>query len=751
MPDPFDTTKYDLQESLRGIRNTVGLARERVVQIVMRRNTLEAEAERLETLVADLEKKAALAESINQPQLAEQLRNERKLREADLAGAKSRLQAADIEADTAKERLHADEARLSEQAGALQARMAQYSGTQVIEGAFGNSDTEEAWNRAAGKVRTLENEASARAEVSGTRQSVAPNTSHAQNADDMLAALEKKVGLSSEMPESAESSVRYIEFDPPSEPVAETTAPQAPVAIEEAPVVAEMLVPPFSPPTNGGVTHEEMTALLADPSIFVEPSTSGSSVSEAETEPSPPRSQTIEGKPVFLEFLAEELQQPEPIPTFTRTLPIIKGDLARMPTQKRVRVAGIGTGGIFRGAHLPAYPHIPQAQLTALVDPDPEAIKLALRRYQSLYEAKAKEARDKGDNETAERLEQDFAEVKTYEDIRQLLENDKPDLVDICTQPNLHVPLSIVALEAGLNVMTEKPISRSWLESKRLIEAIKRTGKLYQHNENWLWERDYYTAKKLVDAGAIGEPIVMFLAQAHGGPEGNGKFWDPANGGGGALLDNGIHAIGAAWFVVGMDKKPTFIKAAEPFGMSIRMPDRIIDGRFQKVTVDDDAHILIRFEDEKTGAWATAHIEGSWSERDSPETAIIGSTGKIVFKDEDGKRFAVVMDAYDREQRRLAVSGPTWQFWLSGHYGEILNMIECVKHGVPSICTAEFGADNSAIVGATYLSEKNGRRGVHINEFKEFAQGVADRYPNDPAAADNALVETLLSAVRDKR
>ncbi len=715
MPDPFDTTKYDLQESLREIRSAVGLARERVVQVVMRRNQIEDEAERLQNVVVDLEKKAALAESINQPQLAAQLRSERKMREADLVVARTRLQEAEVEAQTAKDRLREDEARLSEQASVLQAKMTQYSGAQAIEGALGGSDAEDAWNRAANKIRTLENEASARSEVSGIRQPVASHMPSAQSAEEMLAALEAKVGLSSNVPENAESSVRFIEFDTP----AEASTPDLVPVAEEIPPMNGVSEPVPSNLHTEDVTPEELPAPLAEPPPFAEP---------VQTETAPVANTSF-GFPA----------------------PIIRGDTAKMPTQNRVRVAGIGTGGIFRGAHLPSYQHIPQAQLTALVDPDPEAIKLALRRYQTLYEAKAKEARDKGENETAERLEQDFAEVKTYEDIRQLIEQDKPDLVDICTQPNLHVPLSIIALEAGLNVMTEKPISRSWLESNRLIDAINRTGMLYQHNENWLWDRDYYTAKKLVDAGAIGEPILMFLAQAHGGPEGNGKFWDPANGGGGALLDNGIHAIGAAWFVVGLDKKPTFVKAADPFGMSIRMPDRIIDGRFQKVTVDDDAHILIRFEDEKTGAWATAHVEGSWSERDSPDTAIIGTTGKIVFKDEDGKRFAVVLDAYDREQRRLVSSGPTWQHWPSSHYGEILNMIECVRHGVPSICTAQFGADNSAIVGATYLSERNGRRAVHINEFKEFAQGVANRYPNDPEGADNALVETLLSAVRDKK
>lgn len=421
-----------------------------------------------------------------------------------------------------------------------------------------------------------------------------------------------------------------------------------------------------------------------------------------------------------------------------------------MDTASRVRVAAIGTGNIFRGAHLPCYPDIAQAQLVALCDPDKTALDMAYKKYQTLMEAKIHQALEAGDILTAERLETDLETIQLCDDISEVIEIIKPDLVDICTQPLLHTPLAIEALEAGFHVMCEKPISRSWLESQQLIQTIERTGKFYQHNENWLFEPDYYTVKKLVDAGAIGELTMMFLTQAHGGPEGNPRFWNSDFGGGGALLDNGIHAIGAAWFIAGLDKTPTLVKAAAPFGMSIRMPDRIIDGKYQHITVDDDAHILIRFEDAKTNAWTTAHVEGSWSEQDSPDTAYIGTTGSIKMAQEDGKRFAVVCDIKGQETRRFRASGSNWQHWPSSFYGEILNMVSCIQNNQQSLMTAQFGADCSAIVGASYLSEKNGKRAVSLDEFRRFALDIAERYPNDATGANNALVDELLSAVRTK-
>ncbi|GIV15915.1 MAG: 1-carboxy-3-chloro-3,4-dihydroxycyclo hexa-1,5-diene dehydrogenase [Armatimonadota bacterium] len=407
---------------------------------------------------------------------------------------------------------------------------------------------------------------------------------------------------------------------------------------------------------------------------------------------------------------------------------------------KRIRVGAIGTGGIFRGAHLSAYPDLPSCQLVALCDVSEQSLAAAERRMKELYEQKAQQAEERGDKETAARLKQDLKEVKRYQDVQTMLKETQLDLVDICTQPNLHAPMAIAALEAGVHVMCEKPMARTWLECMRVVETVQRTGRLYQHNENWLWDPFYYTAKKLIDAGWIGEPVMMFLATAHGGPEGNPNFWNAETGGGGSLLDNGIHAVGASWYLSGMEKRPTIVKAAEPIGITIRMPQRILSGQFQQVQVEDDGHILIRFEHPQTGAWSTAHVEGSWSHRDSPDTVIIGTMGTIRFTHEDDRRIVVVEDATG-SCRRVEATGPTWEYWPSSFYGEIRNMVECVRKGVRSISDEHFGAECSAIVGAAYLSQKRGKRAVTLTEFKRFANDIYRRYPD---SADTELISRLL-------
>jgi predicted dehydrogenase len=680
--DRFSDPKLQITQAVREIREALHALRENVVVSVMRRNKAQDDLVKLEQMLAVLDAKAAQADKLNNPQVATDLREERKRRAAEVEDARKLLDTLTAQAESAKINLPEEEARLLQQARDLQAQLVQTVSERIDANApeaFG-TEADALWERAAGKTRDLQNEASARTEVSGAR-----------------------------------AGVPASRYDPQSAPISREATAEAMLAELE---------------TRLGKAQQ---SLLETKSKL---GTGGPETQSAEPEVKP-------GDP------ARAIAPPSPPPTLpARMITRSKGETSRMEPTERVRVAAIGTGNIFRGAHLPAYPDISQAQLVAFCDPDKQAQEAALQRYHHLMEAKIKQATERNDEAALARIEKDLDTIQICDDISEVIETVKPDLVDICTQPFLHAPLSIQALEAGINVMCEKPISRSWLESQRVIEAVKRTGKLYQHNENWLWDADWYTAKKLVDSGAIGEPILMFLATAHGGPEGRFEFWNSDFGGGGALLDNGIHAIGASWYVSGLDKRPTYVKAAQPFGMSIRMPNRILNGRFQQVQVDDDAHILIRFENPQTLAWTTAHVEGSWSHRDSPDTVVIGTTGKIVFVSEEKRRYAVVMDAYERESRRIEVSGPTWQHWPSSFYGEILNMVECVRNNTPSISDAAFGAECSAVVGASYLSERDGRRAVSVEEFKQFARDIAARYPGDPSAADNALVDALLSAVR---
>ena len=74
------------------------------------------------------------------------------------------------------------------------------------------------------------------------------------------------------------------------------------------------------------------------------------------------------------------------------------------------------------------------------------------------------------------RILADKYNVRSYISIDDLLQNEKIDVVSICTPNGLHAPHSIAALQAGTHVLCEKPMAISVADGKKMVEAAR----LYQ-------------------------------------------------------------------------------------------------------------------------------------------------------------------------------------------------------------------------------------------------------------------------------
>ena len=395
-----------------------------------------------------------------------------------------------------------------------------------------------------------------------------------------------------------------------------------------------------------------------------------------------------------------------------------------------VKIAVVGTGGIFYGGgggagHLPGLPQVREGQLVALCDNNPANLERAMQATRVRYEAAADRAQEAGQAEEAERLRRDAAELRAFEDFGEMLAEAQPDLVNILTTPRGHAPLAIQALRAGAHVMCEKPMARTWLEARDICQAVEETDLFYQHNENFIFQAPWPDLRKLVDGGAIGEPLLMFLPLGIG--EAKPVRWDPAIAGGGSLMDMAIHGIASAWFVFGFEREPTRVKSVDPHGVGIRMPQRLIGDRFREVTIEDEGHIVVEFEHPETGAWVTLHTEGSYSYRDSAGPLLIGTDGTMEFGLGDSP--IRVTDAFGNAREIAPVKyrddmTEEVEEAYTGYLGELRNMCRCILDGVRPICDQRVGAESQAIVGAGYLSEMRGRSAVSLEDFKQWALGI---------------------------
>ena len=109
-----------------------------------------------------------------------------------------------------------------------------------------------------------------------------------------------------------------------------------------------------------------------------------------------------------------------------------------------LKVAVVGVGGI-SGAHIPAWEEMKDAKLVALCDIRPERMEK--------YEGK-----------------------RCYTDIDELLKNEELDILDICLPTYLHADVACKAMDLGINVITEKPISLKNEDVERVYACAEKNN-----------------------------------------------------------------------------------------------------------------------------------------------------------------------------------------------------------------------------------------------------------------------------------
>jgi predicted dehydrogenase len=82
---------------------------------------------------------------------------------------------------------------------------------------------------------------------------------------------------------------------------------------------------------------------------------------------------------------------------------------------------------------------------------------------------------------------------------------EKLDLVDVCTPPKTHAPLTIEALENYAHVLLEKPMATSLVECDEIIAAAKRTKRSVSLAHSDLFYPSFMKARQMVESGAVGK------------------------------------------------------------------------------------------------------------------------------------------------------------------------------------------------------------------------------------------------------
>jgi len=180
-------------------------------------------------------------------------------------------------------------------------------------------------------------------------------------------------------------------------------------------------------------------------------------------------------------------------------------------------------------------------------------------------------------------------------DFKQAVADAAVDAVIVATINSELAPIAAAAIQAGKQVIVEKPAGISVKQIDELIALEKKHGVCVRVGFNHRYHPAFQKAREIFESGVMGELMFVRARYGHGGRIGYDQEWraDPKLSGGGELIDQGIHLIDLAGWFLG----------------EFKQVDGHADTYFWKMPVDDNA-----FLDLKTAKGQTAWLHVSCTE-----------------------------------------------------------------------------------------------------------------------------------------
>lgn len=210
-------------------------------------------------------------------------------------------------------------------------------------------------------------------------------------------------------------------------------------------------------------------------------------------------------------------------------------EITVVDASKKVKIGIIGTGWIAE-SHISSYKKMPDVEIVAMADLVPGKAEAFAKKFE-------------------------IENCRFYENDEALLAAEKDlDGVSICTYNGTHASCAIHALNAGVNVMLEKPFTVTLDEAVQVMRAEKKSGKILTIGFQPRMSENMKMIKKIVDSGELGK---IYYLQAGGGrrrgiptPFGT-TFIEKETAGIGAVGDIGSYSLDMLLGAVGYPKPLT--------------------------------------------------------------------------------------------------------------------------------------------------------------------------------------------------
>jgi predicted dehydrogenase len=298
------------------------------------------------------------------------------------------------------------------------------------------------------------------------------------------------------------------------------------------------------------------------------------------------------------------------------------------------------------------------------------------------------------DEAKASAFAEKYGVANVYTDFDAMLDREKPDFLDIVTRPEQHLPMAGAAAERGVHVFCQKPFAPSIPEAQEIIRVCREAGVRLMVNENFRFQGWYREIRRLLDAGAIGQPFSFrWLHRANDGllasPYPNQPYFVdyPRF----LIYETLVHYLDSARYLFG---EPSSVSCA-------------IQRVNPKIAGEDMALITLQFPGTLAGT-----IDGNRCSPLDEEGAAMGNLridglGGTLWMRADG---TITVEPRSGERREHTWDIPTIGYRGDACYGTQKHFLDCLSSGAEFETPGEDYLKTMSLVEACYASAAEGRR-----------------------------------------
>ncbi|OAA59729.1 NAD binding Rossmann fold oxidoreductase [Niveomyces insectorum RCEF 264] len=309
------------------------------------------------------------------------------------------------------------------------------------------------------------------------------------------------------------------------------------------------------------------------------------------------------------------------------------------------------------------------------------------------------------------------ATVKFFADPADLMKNSGVEAVLIATATATHAPLVVQALDLGLHVMCEKPISTDIVTTEEVLAKVaSKPNQVFLLPFSKRYDPSYRATRKLIDDGALGE---VHAIESHNADQQDptGFFVTFSALSGGIFIDVGIHDIDIARYF--LDPKLGLKNPKKQVNRVFAVGQNAVYGDLAKFGDVDNGWGMVEF---ANGKILTVHLGRTLTNGYEASTRVYGTKAHSIVNGNSTLNRIEIRDQYGV---RTATTPDAFALYDRSFVNDIAEFANAVLDGSPLTCTPEDAYEAAKIVAALRHSYQLGQPVLFDDDGRPILQPLA--------------------------